>query len=134
MTRFALRSFAGLALVLALASCGGGASGSQDVTIGVGSNGLTTPLDLGATLTVQLAGNPTTGYNWAAQNLDTSLLQLLGEPTFTPTSSATGSGGTVTLRFKGVGRGTTLLTLVYQRSFDPSAPPAQTFQVTVMVK
>ena len=90
-------------------------------------------LKTGDTLVVELKGNPSTGYQWQQIAPDTTILRQLGEPAFTPDSSAPGAPGKVEMRFEAVGEGYMLLQLVYQRPFEPQSPPAQSFQLNVTV-
>lgn len=120
-------------LVIALIGAACANNGKQTKTIGASDSGKTVTLSVGDTLKVTLEGNPTTGYNWEAQSLDTSMLKQVGEPAFTPTTSALGSGGQVTLSFDAVGKGQTTLNLIYHRSFETGVAPLHTYQVTVQV-
>src|SRR6185503_21106053 len=62
-------------------------------------------LRVGDALEVTLPGNPTTGFQWEMNVVDSAILQQIGEPEFEPSSNAVGSGGNVTLRFEAVGVG-----------------------------
>lgn len=90
-------------------------------------------LQVGERLAVTLEGNPTTGYTWMVATADPAMLTQLGEPEFQPASDALGAGGMQTLRFAAIGAGTTPLTLIYVRPFEPNAPPLATFNVLVRV-
>ena len=107
--------------------------GPVAVTVTAGDSNGSISLKTGDTLIVELAGNPTTGYQWQQTGADTAILRQTGEPAFTPESSAVGAPGKVSLRFEAVGAGQTLLQLIYQRPFEPQTPPVQTFQVNVSV-
>ena len=91
-------------------------------------------LSVGESVAVVLAGNPTTGYQWEVVALDESIVKQLGRGTFEPSSTALGAGGQLTLRFQGAGAGQTSLKLVYRRPFEKHTPPAQTFEIQVVVK
>ena len=91
-------------------------------------------LRVGDTMEVTLPGNPSTGFQWEVESVDTSILKPSGEPEFKPSSNALGSSGQVTLRFEAVAAGQTTLKLIYHRPFEKDTPPAQTFEVTVTVK
>ena len=131
MLRVRVLFLAVFALVLITAGCA--TNGKETKTIGANDAGKTVSLSVGDTLEVTLEGNPTTGYNWAATSLDTSILKQVGEPAFTPSSTAIGAGGQVTLRFEAVGSGQTTLQLDYHRSWETGVAPLQTYQVTVQV-
>lgn len=66
--------------------------------------------------------------------MDSDILRHVGEPGFEPSGNAVGSGGNVTFRFEAVGAGQTELKLIHHRPFEVDVPPAQTFQVTLMIK
>lgn len=124
-------SFVLLATIL-LAACA--APGNQMVTLSGADAGKTVALHPGDTLVIQLAGNPTTGYNWDVSKVDASILQAQGDVQFTPDTKAVGSGGTVVLTFLAASAGQTQLQLAYHRSWEAGVVPLQTFEVTIVVK
>ena len=91
-------------------------------------------LRVGDILEVTLPGNPTTGFQWEVSEINSAILEPIGEPKFEPSSNAVGSGGNVTLRFEAVGTGQTELTLIHHRPFEENIPPMQTFEVTITVR
>ena len=99
-----------------------------------GDAGSTVELGVGDTMDVVLEGNPTTGFSWETAALDASVLKQLGEPEFKPDTSLIGAGGKFTFRFEAVAPGQTLLQLVYHRPWETDVPPANTFEVTVVVQ
>jgi inhibitor of cysteine peptidase len=119
-----------LGLVASLSiGCHDGPAGS--VTVTQAQNGDTVSLATGDILVVELAGNPTTGYEWAVVQNDASLLQPR-EPAYEPDSSAIGSGGVYTFRFTALESGSTLLKLAYRRAWEPA--PIDTFSLTVNIQ
>jgi inhibitor of cysteine peptidase len=102
--------------------------------LGEQDRGKTVELHTGDKLEVSLKGNPTTGYQWEMAAVDAAILQLIGEPEFSPDSNALGAGGRVTLRLKAVAAGQTTLQLIYHRPFEKNGPPIKTFKVTVVIK
>ena len=96
--------------------------------------GSTVDMKVGDTLQVMLEGNPTTGYDWEMASGDEAVLEQLGASTFKADSDLVGAGGQVTLRFKAVAAGQTTLQLVYHRPWETDEPPAETFEVTVIVE
>ena len=120
-------------LVVALMTAACAANGNETKTIGASDAGKTISLTVGDTLEMTLEGNPTTGFNWAADSLDTSILKQVGDPAFTPSSTAIGAGGQVVLNFEAVGSGGTTLHLIYHRSWETGVAPEKTFDVTVQV-
>jgi len=91
-------------------------------------------LRVGESCDVVLVGNPTTGFQWEVARLDTSIVKQVGDAAYEPASSAIGAGGHFTFHFRAVGLGQTPVQLVYRRSFEKNAPPAQTFEIQVVVK
>lgn len=114
-----------------LAGCGDSTADSS-LTVTQAQNGGTTTLAKGEMLTVELAGNPTTGYEWTVTQIDAACLRL-AESTYASDSSAIGSGGTYTFRFEALRAGATPLGLVYRRSWETTASD-QTFSLTVNIQ
>ena len=97
-------------------------------------NGGTVALKVNDHVRVQIDGNPTTGYTWETENLDTNLLEQVGEAKFTQSSTLVGAGGTFVFTFKALKAGITHLHLIYHRTFEKDTPPAQIFDVTVDIQ
>ena len=91
-------------------------------------------LAVGQKLAVSLESNPTTGYRWALDGALPPVLRREGEPAYTSSSSLPGAGGTEVWTFVGVSAGSGTLKLKYWRSFEPTATPPQSFEVSVDVK
>jgi len=135
---------AGIALAIIsviLVSCGSSASNTTTTVsshpgvfvVTEKEKDTTVEVNKGDNIVVELAGNPTTGYQWRQIGADTAILQQVSDPEFEPDSTAIGSPGVVNIQYKAVGSGKMLLQLVYDRSFEPQTPPAQTFQINVSV-
>ena len=120
--------------ILAVAfGCDDSSADSDDaVVVGQDRNGQTVELAVGTPLAVELAGNPTTGYEWTVSQIDSAHLRLAGS-TYAPDSSAVGSGGTYVFRFETLRAGRTVLGLVYRRSWETTAAD-QTFTLTVDIR
>ena len=113
--------------------CGDSSADSDEaVVVGQERNGQTVELAVGTPLSVELAGNPTTGYEWTVAQIDSACLRLAGS-TYTADSSAIGSGGTYVFRFEPLRAGRTVLGLVYRRAWEITAAD-QTFTLTVDVR
>jgi inhibitor of cysteine peptidase len=103
-------------------------------------NGKSYTVKVGDTISVVLAGNPTTGYLWeSAMAEEVSPLLTLngGEATYTPDNVGTnvvGSGGKYTFIFTAAAAGQVELKLKYWRSFEAQAEPLQTFGVTITIQ
>lgn len=99
-----------------------------------GDCGSTVELNTGDSLTLDLEGNPTTGYTWEVTSNDLAVLKPAGEPEFTPDSEAIGSGGTFTFRFAAIDKGKVALKLIYHRSFEKNAPALKSCELAINVK
>lgn len=86
------------------------------------------------TLTLTLAGNPTTGYTWQVLEMDQNVLAPVGEVDYRSASNLIGAGGVYTFKFKTQNSGSTILKLIYIRSFEQDVPPADTFEIEVKVE
>ncbi len=130
MMRSILRTIATIRL-LAVTACGGAA-----MTITEAENGQTITVAKGGTLTVTLASNPTTGFQWTVDQPDPSKLKQVGEPAYTSDcpDGRSGCGGHQTFAFTATGSGQTVLRLIYHRTFEQGKPPAQSFEVIVNIQ
>lgn len=109
-------------------------SGGNATKLTAKDAGSTIYVKQGEVLEVTLEGNPTTGYTWEEPAGAGEVLAQQGEPEFKADSSALGSGGMMTLRFKAMQAGTYPLKLIYHRTFEPNVPPLQTYDVTIVVE
>jgi inhibitor of cysteine peptidase len=123
--------FSFLAIVSFLAGAGCSTSPAKLTSKDAGT---TVHVAQGHLLEIQLEGNPTTGYTWEAAPDSSSLLVQQGEPQFKADSSALGSGGLMTLRFKAEQKGTGVLKLIYHRTFEPNVAPLRTVEFTLVVE
>ncbi|MDB4349502.1 protease inhibitor I42 family protein [Omnitrophica bacterium] len=73
-------------------------------------SGRTIRLVIGDKINIKVKGRPTAGYFWQEKKLDTSILENV-DSVFKPFDQATGSFGTVTYRYKAIGKGETRLRL-----------------------
>jgi inhibitor of cysteine peptidase len=126
-----------LAAALATFACvPAGATGvgqHPELSIDQSADHATIPLQVGQRVQIRLPGNPTTGFRWEVlPGFDPVLVQE-GEPEYRAEGSAPGSGGSFKFLFKAAAAGTTSLKLVYRRAFEPNVPPAQRFEVAVVV-
>ena len=97
-------------------------------------NGRTITVAVGATITVTLASNPTTGYEWTLLPMqDTRVVKFVSSNYQAPSSGAMGAGGTTTFMFQATGSGITPVRLVYARSFAPQDHPSF-YTFTVVAK
>jgi predicted secreted protein len=126
------------AVCLLLTACVGTTphTGGKNVVITPAIKGNSASLNVGDTLEIQLPTIPTDGFEWKAQNLDTTILRQEGSAVYTEDSSPNSAGGIVTLIFTAVGAGNTTLNLLYVNSPSNEALSLSTnsFGMTVEVK
>ncbi len=126
------------AMCFLLIACGGIASstGGKNVVITPAIKGNSASLNVGDTLEIQIPTIPTVGFEWEAQDLDTTILLQKGSAVYTEDSSPNAAGGIVTLTFEAVGAGKTTLNLLYVNSSSNEFPSLSTdsFGMIVEVK
>jgi inhibitor of cysteine peptidase len=119
--------------ILLLSACG---SIPEPIQLGAEANGTQVELKVGQQVVISLESNPTTGFGWHVPFVDEGVLTQVGEVEFTQGEEAeglVGAGGIETLTFEAVAKGTTTLTLTYDRSWE-SVDPEQTFTLTIVIK
>jgi len=119
-------------ILLFTAAC---SSIAQQVNLTAADRGSQVEIKAGGQIIIALDGNPSTGYTWEAKDLDISMFEQVGDPTFVSSNPGmVGSGGTMTLTFKTLKTGTANLTLVYHRPWETNVEPIDTYTVTVTSK
>ncbi len=92
----------------------------------------------GQMIIITLESNITTGYTWEVKDVNSALLEQVGEAEYlAPASSATpalGAGGSQVFRFKSKASGPVVLRLVYHRPWEKDTPAAKTFTVVLEIK
>ena len=131
MSRLIPITFVIFTICLTVSACG---PSQQTVTLTASDNGKSIELNQDDILEIRLEGNPTTGFMWEIETLETTILKLVGETEFDPDSEATGSGGTVKLSFEAIDTGKTDLKLVYHQPWDTETPPTEVFIMSITVK
>ncbi len=111
-----------------------GCTVGNTITLTSADNGKTIDAVVGDKITVTIEGNPTTGFTWETEQLNSAQLQQLGEPEYTAASNLLGAAGTYVFTFKVVGTGDFSLRLIYHRTWEAGVPPEQTFEVTINAK
>ncbi len=112
-------------------SSGGGSSSSLPDLGPVYTAGQAISVDKGDTFVIALDANPTTGYQWQAE--DNSKVEQVKSKYVAGDSNLMGAGGTQMITFEATNRGSTTLKLDYARSFESDAKPAQTESFSVSV-
>jgi inhibitor of cysteine peptidase len=121
-----------LAVVLILATA---CSPAKQVNLTAADKGSQVEVRTGEEIVITLDSNPSTGFSWEAKDLDTTMFEQVGDPTYISSNPGlVGSGGTLTLTFKALKTGTATLTLIYHRPWETDVAPVDTFAVTVTVK
>ena len=96
--------------------------------------GKTVQAHTGDHILIQLSANPTTGYSWAIDKTDTTILALQSE-SYTPTPGGLiGSGGTTVFTFIAQHPGMVQLQLKYWRSWEGDSSILTRYDVTIQVQ
>ena len=117
-------------VVSLLAGCGD--SAADHLALTEDRNGETITMEPGGKFSVELSGNPTTGYEWTVARIDAAFLRL-EESAYDADSSAIGSGGTYVFRFETLQAGETTLALAYRRSWETTVSD-RTFTLAVSIQ
>lgn len=104
------------------------------VSIGEQNNGKMVEVSREGELVVELASNPSTGYDWYLEGSLPSQLTTISDE-FEPEGDAgvVGAGGMRVITYGAVTPGTGPLTLVYKRAWETGVAPEKTFTVTVVI-
>ncbi|MBM3696221.1 MAG: protease inhibitor I42 family protein [Actinobacteria bacterium] len=97
------------------------------------NDGAVIEVKVGERVTLELEGNPTTGYSWQITEIDPAVLAPSGEPDYQSSSDADGAGGVYTFRFDAVGAGETEVVLQYFPSWQEPSDTARVRSFTVRV-
>lgn len=89
---------------------------------------------LGETIVVRLDENPTTGYRWALDRLDSDLLESEGSDFQIRPESGIGAGGLRTFAFKALSRGRGTIELKLWRGWQGSDSVIERREVVVTIK
>jgi predicted secreted protein len=97
------------------------------------ANGREIHLRRGETFEVRLHERPTTGFRWRLMSDGAPACVLVGDAFEAPTSSAPGSPGQHSWRFRVERAGQAIIELAALRPWDQDASPARVFRLTVTV-
>lgn len=110
-------------------------SSSKQVNLTAADKNSQVDVKSGDKIVITLEGNPSTGYTWEVNDLNTTILEQVGDPVFSSSNPGlVGSVGSLTITFKALKAGTATLTLVYHRPWETGVDPIDTFAVTVTVR
>jgi len=118
-------------IIASVFACG---CASEVSSLTLADNGKKVQIPYGEILTVQLEGNPTTGYVWETDVLDKDILIQEGKADFLRKSDLIGSPGVQVFKFKAVGKGKTRLEMIYHRPWEKEKEPLKTFFAEVTVR
>ncbi|HOT01197.1 MAG TPA: protease inhibitor I42 family protein [Acidobacteriota bacterium] len=105
-----------------------------DIVLGREATGHYIEAVVGQTITVRLAGNPTTGFGWAALPPDDPAVAAVGNSEYQQNpadAGRVGAGGTYIFRFRAERPGAAKLVIQYRRPWEPG--PTEVFHVLVRV-
>ncbi len=114
-------------LALLLTSC------TTSTSLTGSDNGKTIQAHIDDTISIALDSNPSTGYSWAIEKNNTTLLTLK-QSEFSGSNGVPGSGGTQTFTFVAKSAGTVNLQLKYWRSFEGDKSITRRFAVTLHIQ
>lgn len=105
------------------------------LTVSCASSDVRPTMKVSQTFTVQLKGNPTTGYQWTC--LETTPELLCVESRFVPddkTGTLVGSGGTFRFTLKAVKKGIGTAKFAYRRPWEKTVSPLKTETVKIDIR
>ena len=103
------------------------------VTLTQADNSKTVDVRRGDTIVVQLAENPTTGFRWAADNLDEQVVKPQNDSYSPASGGGVGGGGTRTFTLLAAGAGTAPLRFKLWREWEGDKSITQRFEVNLRV-
>ena len=96
------------------------------------NNGGSVDLHVGDRVTIRLRENPSTGYRWAVESVDASLVEIT-EGEFIPATQMMGAGGEAQWLLKAEAPGATTVKLKRWRSWEGERSIAERYQVTLRI-
>lgn len=123
--------FSLMVFLLFFSSCG---SQAGKLTLTEADKGKTVQVHIGDQITLQLDENPSTGYLWAIDKTDETVLALQHSDYAPTPSGVIGSGGTRVFTFIAKNPGTVHLQLKLWRSFEGDSSIIRRYDVTIQVQ
>ena len=105
----------------------------ESMKLSENDSGNTVEIRIDDELEVVLPANPTTGYIWEVDSLDSTVLRR-DKSVFLASDNALGSGGMEIIKLHAIAAGKSLVSLIFHRPFEQNMPPLKTFEVTVIIK
>lgn len=123
------------AVLFSLLACSSSAA-PKELSVDIASSGKEVTLATGGMLTVTLESNITTGYSWNenANIGDNTVMQQTNHIYQPPATAIPGAGGKEVWTFKAIKAGKSTISMEYRRPFEPTATPAETFSLTLVVQ
>jgi inhibitor of cysteine peptidase len=120
-------------LAIVLASCSINGGDDEDHLLTNDDSGQTVEVNQGDRIRIELESNPTTGYEWALDSTDETILVYEGSTYESEDGNRVGQGGIQTLTFQAAEPGQAEIHLKYWRSFEGDASVVERFDVTITV-
>ena len=106
-----------------------------EVDVNQENNGTKIYLEERNFLVVSLPTNPSTGFSWKVEDINTSIMVEVGEPKYVSSelnnSFVVGAGGTVSYRFRAIQSGTTSFEMVYKQPWSQNI--AENYRLEIVV-
>ena len=107
---------------------------SKVLNLTIADHGRAVSVKKGEPIQIVLEGNPTTGFTWLVDDLDTKVVAVAGTPTYAPSNDAVVRGGTFTFNFIPLTRGQTNMRIIYIRPDERGRDPEKTFAIMITVR
>ncbi|MBS4058493.1 MAG: protease inhibitor I42 family protein [Bacteroidales bacterium] len=111
-----------------------GLSACKEILLTADQQGKTVQVQQHDVVTLQLRGNPTTGNTWRIEQIDTDMLEQIGDYAYAVDDDKIGSGGMFTFRFKVLKHGESTLALTYKSQHNANNEVLKTFSVRLSAK
>lgn len=119
-------------VLLTLTAC---PAAAQQVSVDDSYAGKEVKIGVGGSLTVALASNQTTGFQWELKEIsDTSRLQKIDSKYEASTTGLLGAGGKEIWTFKALKAGRATINMEYSQPWEGGEKAASTFNLTVVMK
>jgi inhibitor of cysteine peptidase len=106
----------------------------SQITITQADRGKTFTVCSGDVIVINLAENPTTGYQWAIDKIDSNAIELQNSEFSLPKNAGVGAGGEQIFTFGTKATGVARLQLKEWRSWEGDRSIVQRFDVTLQIK
>lgn len=122
------------AVLLAVSGSAFAQPASPTITLDAAANGGSTTIAAGTMFAIALPENPSTGYTWKQQPSPIPVVGIVGDR-FVPETNEpkAGAPGTRIMTFAALKPGTETIMLTLGRAWEDTAPPTETYKVTITV-